>query len=178
MPNLDVVRTYLEMLSPESLRPSRLDDPRLTLASEQPCSVPLYRTLYQEVGELYHWRDRLAWSDATLARHLERDDVAVWVLRVEGQLAGYFELVHHADGSVEIAYFGLRQPFIGRGLGGHLLTRAVDEAWRSGATRVWLHTCTLDGPAALPNYLARGFREYRRETYSTEIPERPTMHRT
>jgi len=39
-----------------------------------------------------------------------------------------------------------------------------------GATRVWLHTCTLDGPAALPNYLARGFVATRRETYAADVP--------
>jgi len=34
---------------------------------------------------------------------------------------------------------------------------------------VWLHTCTLDSPNALPNYRARGFRPYRTERYETEI---------
>jgi hypothetical protein len=35
---------------------------------------------------------------------------------------------------------------------------------------VWLHTCTLDSPHALPNYLARGFREFRKEIYQADIP--------
>jgi GNAT superfamily N-acetyltransferase len=170
MPTIDVVRTYLQMLTPESLQPARLGDARVTVTLERPCSVTLYRTLYHSVGEPHLWRDRLAWSDGELARHLERDDVRLWVLRVDEELAGYFELVRHPDDSTEIAYFGLLPRFIGRGLGGHLLTRAVEEAWRDGATRVWLHTCTLDGPAALPNYLARGFREYKQETYVTDIP--------
>ncbi|OQY78842.1 MAG: GNAT family N-acetyltransferase, partial [Anaerolineae bacterium UTCFX5] len=26
-----------------------------------------------------------------------------------------------------------------------------------GANRVWVHTCNLDGPQALKNYMARGF---------------------
>jgi GNAT superfamily N-acetyltransferase len=171
MPTVDVVRTHLEMCSPDALRPARLDDPRVTLAAERPCSVVLYRRLYREVGGPHFWRDRLAWSDEDLARHLRQDEVVVWVLRVEGEPAGYFELVRHPNKSVEIAYFGLRPPFIGRGLGGYLLTRAVEEAWHSGATRVWLHTCTLDGPAALPNYLARGFRQFKQETYAAEIPK-------
>ena len=33
------------------------------------------------------------------------------------------------------------------------------EAFALGASRVWLHTCTLDSPRAIPNYKARGFRE-------------------
>ena len=60
------------------------------------------------------------------------------------------------DGGIEIAIFGLAPQFIGRGLGGALLTHALEEAWGSRPQRVWLHTCTLDHPAALPNYLARG----------------------
>ena len=38
---------------------------------------------------------------------------------------------------------------------------------------MWLHTCTLDSPAALPNYLAGGFDPVRTETYETELSERP-----
>ena len=85
--------------------------------------------------------------------------------------AGYFELHAPGDGAVEIAYFGLLPEFFGRGWGGHLLTRAVDTAWSLGAARVWLHTCTLDHPAALPNYLRRGFRPVREETYTAHLAE-------
>jgi len=37
--------------------------------------------------------------------------------------------------------------------------------------RVWLHTCTLDDPAALPNYVARGFRPFREERYEADLPD-------
>jgi GNAT superfamily N-acetyltransferase len=84
----------------------------------------------------------------------------------EAEPAGYFELRQHEDGSVEIAYFGLLPNFIGRGWGKYLLTRAVDTAWSLDPKRVWLHTCTLDHPAALPNYLKRGFRRVREEVYT------------
>lgn len=88
---------------------------------------------------------------------------------VDGESAGYFELQRQDDGSVEIVYFGLVPKFIGRGLGGPLLTRAVEEAWTMGAKRVWLHTCTLDSPRALPGYKARGFREFRTERLEVDI---------
>jgi GNAT superfamily N-acetyltransferase len=167
---MDVLRTYLEMRSADALRPAPLANPRATLQRVVPCPVPLYRALYHDVGSRYHWRDRLAWTDEALARHLAQPAVEVWVLRWEGELAGFFELAGHEDGSVEIAYFGLTPPFVGRGLGKHLLTRAVERAWASGARRVWLHTCTLDSPAALPNYLARGFTPYKTETYQADVP--------
>jgi len=83
--------------------------------------------------------------------------------------AGYFELAKHDDGNVEIAYFGLIPAFIGRGIGGAMLTRAVSEAWALGTQRVWLHTCTLDSAHALPNYKARGFAPFKTEQYTQEI---------
>jgi hypothetical protein len=49
-----------------------------------------------------------------------------------------------------------------------LLSRAVETAWSAGPSRVWLHTCTLDHPSALPNYRKRGFRPVRTEQY--EVP--------
>jgi len=166
---VDVVRTYLEMRDPAALRAAPVPSAALRFERADLCPAALYRALYRDVGEAYHWRDRLAWSDEELARHLSRPVVEVWVLWVEDERAGYAELVRHDDGSVEIAYFGLRAPFHGRGLGGHLLTRTVERAWALGATRVWLHTCTLDGPAALPNYVARGFTPYQTEAYTVDV---------
>jgi hypothetical protein len=58
---------------------------------------------------------------------------------------------------------------MGRGLGGAMLTRAVHEAFAMGGQRVWLHTCTLDSPRALPGYKARGFREYRTQRLEVDI---------
>jgi GNAT superfamily N-acetyltransferase len=84
------------------------------------------------------------------------------------EIAGYFELKKEPDGSTEVAYFGLMPKFIGRGLGKHLLTCAVEQAWADGAQRVWLHTCTDDDPAALPNYLKRGFKPFKTEKYSVD----------
>ena len=66
---------------------------------------------------------------------------------------------------MEIAYFGLAPGAIGLGLGKHLLSCAVRDAWAAGPSRVWVHTCTLDHPHALPNYQTRGFTVYRTETY-------------
>ena len=41
--------------------------------------------------------------------------------------------------------------------------------WRGTTTRVWLHTCSLDHPRALPNYLAAGFRVVREEPYLARL---------
>ena len=36
--------------------------------------------------------------------------------------------------------------------------------------RVWVHTCTLDGPAALANYQARGLVVYAEEITEEIVP--------
>lgn len=138
------------------------------IVRRDPCSIADYRRLYAAVGGPWHWRDRLKWDDATLRGHLESPLIGIWELLVTGASAGFFELRKSGNDEVEIAYFGLIPSFIGRGLGGALLTAAVEEAWRFGGQRVWLHTCTLDSPHALPNYKARGFVPYRTEVYEPE----------
>jgi len=163
----EVTRTYLEMRDPATLRAEPWPDPAVRVERLDPCPVGEYRTLYALVGAAYAWRDRDAWPDESLAEYLARPEVGVWVVRDDAGAGGYFELLRHDDGSVEIAYFGLAARLHGRRLGAGLLSAAVREAWAWGATRVWLHTCTLDGAAALPNYLARGFVPYRTETYHT-----------
>lgn len=92
---------------------------------------------------------------------------------VSGTPAGYFELETQTDGNIEIAYFGLLPSFIGHGLGGALLTAAVERAWALGARRVWVHTCSLDHPRALPGYQARGFRVFHIAHTEQDLPERP-----
>ena len=146
MAGVEVTRTYLEMRSPGALRAAASTDPAADVRRET-CSAALYRSLYGTVGRAYNWYERNDWTDDELTRHLAQPHVAVWIL-----------------------YFGLAPSYVGRGLGKYLLTRAVEEAWKFGAARVWLHTCTQDHPSALPNYLARGFTPFRTETYVAPDP--------
>lgn len=165
MTEVNVVRTYLELRSPEEFQPATSVDNDVRVEAARQCPASFYRHLYREVGRDYHWVERLEWTDEELRTHLARPEISVWVMYEAGSPAGYFELQKHPDGSTEIAYFGLLPEFIGRGLGRQLLCYAVEQAWVGGANRVWLHTCTLDDPAALPNYLKRGFKPYQEETY-------------
>jgi len=169
MPKVEVVRTYLEMTEPGALRPVPSPEPRARVERMMGCPASFFRYLYAEVGRNYHWVDHLGWTDEEWRARLASPAVSLFLLTVAGAPGGYFELERHADGSVEIAYLGLLPEFLGRGLGKYLLSQAAEAAWALGPTRVWLHTCTLDDPAALPNYLARGFRPFKSETYETEM---------
>jgi ribosomal protein S18 acetylase RimI-like enzyme len=165
---MEVTRTYLEMRAPSELRPAHNDDSLIKIEEQPDCSIELFRQLYREVGRSYFWTDRLPWSDEEIKTYLQQPQVSLWLMTYNDEVSGYFELKQQTDGSTEIAYFGLMPQFIGRGLGKHLLTRAVEQAWADGAKRVWLHTCTDDDPAALPNYLKRGFKPFKTEKYSVE----------
>ncbi|MSR06046.1 MAG: GNAT family N-acetyltransferase [Gemmatimonadetes bacterium] len=170
MPPIDVTRTYLELTDPARLRPARLPDPSLALEQVSDCPPALYRHLYGTVGAQYHWVDRQGWTDGEIRAYIARPEISIWILRRGTAEVGYFELAQEPDGSTEIAYFGLFPGSIGQGFGKHLLTVAVEQAWATGARRVWLHTCTLDHAAALPNYLKRGFTPFRTEVYQATVP--------
>ena len=156
-----IVRTYLELDDPAALRPAgppRLRD--VEVARVDPPDGALNRWFYAEVGAPHNWTDHAGRSDAEWQAWAQR--VETWVATVGGERAGYYELRREGD-SVEVAYFGLLSAFQGYGLGGHLLTHALRRGLEL-APRVWLHTNTQDGPAALPNYRARGLRPFRTET--------------
>jgi ribosomal protein S18 acetylase RimI-like enzyme len=165
-----VTRTYLQIVSPDQLSGAALDR-SVSLERADLCPPSFYRQLYADVGREFHWRDRMNWTDEEITSYLAQSEVSLWVARVNGQVAGYFELRADPDHSTEIVYFGLLPSFTGKGLGKQLLTAAVARAWAGDATRVWLHTCTLDNPAALPNYLARGFKAFRQEQYEVTLPD-------
>jgi GNAT superfamily N-acetyltransferase len=140
-----------------------------------PCPE-LNKFLHTLIGYPYRWGGREEWSSDDWTAYAGRDALQTWVAYVDGTPAGYCEMEKGPEGDVEIMSFGLLAPFIGQGLGGHLLTVAVERAWAPtgdggmGATRVWLHTCTHDHPHALHNYLARGFRIIRTEVEPANAP--------
>ena len=168
---IEVTRTYLEMRDASELLAAQCDDPSVRVEQMHYYLPSFYRTLYVEVGRNYHWIDRLPWTDEQIRAHLQQPEIRLWLMTHDDSIAGYFELRSCEDGSVEIAYFGLLPEFLGRGLGKHLLTCATEQAWALGANRVWLHTCTLDDPAAMPNYLKRGFRPFKTEKYTIDARE-------
>lgn len=155
---------YLEMTASTELREK---PPRPDLQIVE-CEVPqpeLNRFLYALVGQAWDWSDLSGWSDAQWRALVEQEGHRTWVAYHRGAIAGYYELFRPDGRNVEIRYFGLVGAFMGLGFGGPLLSHALRSAWDwPGTERVWVHTCTLDHPAALANYQARGLRIYQEET--------------
>ncbi|HEY7194177.1 MAG TPA: GNAT family N-acetyltransferase [Gemmatimonadales bacterium] len=168
---MQATRTYLELKDRTQFKDAFGAFPDIAITRVADPTPDLYRTCYRTVGEAFHWFDRWDWTDEEITRHLDDPAIQLFVAQRTSNgrdrtLAGWYELRRVAeDDSVEVAYFGIVAAEFGRGFGKHLLSSAVRDAWALGPKRVWLHTCTLDHPNALPNYLARGFTPYRQETY-------------
>ncbi len=145
-----VVTWYLELRDPSAIRPARAGAP---IERVDPPDGRVNRAFYEGIGAHHAWTDHAGETDAWWQAHAE--EVETWV--IPG--AGYAEL-RAAGSDVEIAYFGLLPAHHGRGWGGALLEHALRRGFELGS-RVWVHTCSLDGPHALANYEARGLRIYR-----------------
>jgi len=162
---------HLEMLSPPD-QEMDLNRPYDLYCIKEP-SPEINRFFYSLVGSDWCWYMRLAWTWREWMNFLDSEAVETWVAYRDGMPVGYFELQRQEEGSVEICYFGLVPASIGKGMGKLLLEDAIQKAWLLGGKRVWLHTCTLDHPAALGNYQSRGFQIFRTEEHQEEIPDYP-----
>ena len=118
-----------------------------------------YQDLFREIGEEWLWFSRLSLADDALAAILHHPQVELYAGPDKRSIV---ELDFREEGSCQIAFFGLAPSMTGRGEGRQLMAAALALAWREGIGRVWLHTCTLDHPAALRLYLSCGFRAVRR----------------
>jgi GNAT superfamily N-acetyltransferase len=171
-----VTISYLEMLRAEDMRGKPGADPHFRILE---CTVPQWQFnqfLYRMVGEAWHWHEKQSWGEHQWRHHAESPNLRTFAAYYEGSPAGYYELSTTGPRKeVEILYFGLLPAFLSRGFGGVLLTHALGEAWNMNPARVWVHTCSLDHPAALQNYLARGFTLYKTEVVPATLmaPEAP-----
>lgn len=166
-----VTITYLEMEHPAMLRAKYSTRAGVTFERSTPPDPAVAARFYAGIGKDYHWTDRLTWTDQQWRDWFETPGTEMWVLKVNGQEAGFCILREPAPRTRDIKYLGLLPGFAGHGLGAHVLTAAVERAWESGADRVTVNTCSLDHPSALPNYVARGFEIVHTHTEVRELSE-------
>ncbi len=167
MPTVDVTVYYLEMLSASPQELPALPCELNVLHARNPL-VSFYRYLYDAVGKDYNWVNRKKLSDDELAAIINHSQNELHVLYVDGSPAGFAELDRRQPDEIEMVQFGLFPEFIGQGLGKWFLQWTVNQVWSYQPKRFWLHTCTLDHPAALTNYKKAGFVEFKQETKATE----------
>ena len=162
------VVTHLEM----TVRPAPRPDPSGvgTLRRVEMPPLDWFRDLYRRVGEEWLWISRIRMPDPELADIIQSPQVEVYALAHEGRDEGLLELDFREPDQCEIVFFGVTAKLVGTGAGRWLMNRALELAWSRPVTRVWLHTCTFDHPAALAFYQRTGFRAFRRRIEVRDDP--------
>ncbi len=163
------VVTHLEMRARPVMRPgpARSD---LAIRHVPKPDPDWYRTLFRKVGEDWLWFSRLTIEKAKLAGIIQNPDVEVYALEAAGTEAGILELDFRVAGECELTYFGVTPPLIGTGAARLLMNAALDRAWARSIGRFWVHTCTLDHPAAPAFYMRSGFTPFRVQVEVADDP--------
>jgi GNAT superfamily N-acetyltransferase len=160
--------THLEMTA----RPAARTEPAgaWTLRRVDVPALDWYRDLYRRVGQQWLWISRIRLPDAELAAIIQSPLLEIYALAHEGRDEGLLELDFREPGQCEFVSFGVTEKLVGTGAGRWLMNRALELAWSRPVTRVWLHTCTFDHPAALAFYQRSGFRPFRRQVEVVSDP--------
>lgn len=156
------VVTCLEMRAPAAQRPERaaggVSIERLT--APDPAR---FRALVRRVGEPYLWQSPLLMTDEQFAEMIRDDRIELFTAIDGGEDHGILLLDFREPGECEIRLFGVSERLRGTGAARKLMNFALDRAWSRDIKRLWLHTCTLDHPDALPFYIRSGFVPFKRQ---------------
>ena len=166
---LATIVTSLEMFSKPEQHP-REEKSGWSLTYVENPDVEWYRTLYRNIGQEWLWFSRAIMPTEELAVIIGNPKVEIRALEVNGKAAGLLELDYRSDGECELAFLGVTKEFLGQGAGKWLMNHAIDLAWSNSINRLWIHTCTLDHPRALPFYIKSGFIPYERQLEIADDP--------
>ena len=161
-----IVRNYLEIKSLNQLSEIKKPGDNYSLNQVLPNDFQLNKFFYKQIGKYHHWTDRLVWTDKNWIEYISNPNLFTFVLKKNGDIAGFFELIYHQNKlEIEIAYFGLLKEYLGKKLGGYMLSEAIKKSFSYNVKRVWAHTCSLDHINALKNYISRGMEIYKSEIF-------------
>ena len=166
-----VITTFLEINKNDPVHYKKDFHEKMEIR-EVETDVYLNLILYAGVGLPWRWYNRLKWTSEEWVQYFSGQRVKSFIGFSGNRLVGFYELILQENNETEIKLFGIFPSFMGKGLGGLLLSHALKSSFDNGASRVWLHTCSSDSDAALANYLARGFRIFREEIKFEQVPEK------
>ena len=160
---IPVQRNFLELKDLKNLKTNSINENKYLVKKIKP-DFQLNKFFYKQVGKNHRWIDRLSWSDEKWINYISNRNLETYIISEFDELVGFFELLYNPElEETEISYFGLLEEYIGKGIGGYALSVAIKKSFEKNIRRVWLHTCTLDHPNALKNYIARGMTVFKKE---------------
>ena len=160
---IPVQRNFLELKDLKNLKTNPINKNKYLVKKIKP-DFQLNKFFYKQVGKKHRWIDRLSWSDEKWINYISNKNLETYIICESEELVGFFELLNNPElQETEISYFGLLEEYIGKGIGGYALSVAIRKSFEKNIKRVWLHTCTLDHPNALKNYIARGMTIFKKE---------------
>ena len=160
---IPVQRNFLELKDLKKLKTNSVNENKYLVKKIKP-DFQLNKFFYKQVGKKHRWIDRLSWSDEKWINYISNKNLETYIICESEKLVGFFELLNNPElQETEISYFGLLEEYIGKGIGGYALSVAIRKSFEKNIRRVWLHTCTLDHPNALKNYIARGMTIFKKE---------------
>ena len=119
---------------------------------------------YKQIGKDHFWRDRLVWTDKQWLKYSSNPLLDTWTLKDNNNdLIGYYEIEKHENKEFELINMGILSEHRSKGLGSLLLSHVINESFKNKASKVWVHTCSLDHKFALANYLSKGFKLFKKE---------------
>ena len=168
--NIKVERNYLEINSLKDLNYSKKPNENCNIKFIYPPDFQINKFFYKQIGKDHRWIDRLVWDDQKWIKYIENPKVKTCILQDKEDLIGYCEqILHFEKKNCEIAYFGILKEYYGKKYGGYLLSKSIENSFKEGIERIWLHTCSLDHEFALKNYQARGMKIFKSETVNLNV---------
>ena len=160
-----IYREYLEIISLDDFKEVIKPSKNCVIELVNPKNFQLNKFFYKNIGKKHKWVDRLVWTEQDWIDYVSKEKLSTYILKDKKELIGYFELIFYQDiRELEIAYLGILEEYLGKKLGGYLLSEAIKKSFSLGSIRTWVHTSSLDHKNALKNYLARGMKIFKSET--------------
>lgn len=150
---------YLNTILPEGFRFEQLQNP----------DPEEYLRIYKAIGFQWKWYDRILMDRTELIRIIHSPETNIFTLKHMTEIVGFAETDTSKKGSIEIVYLGIKEGYIGKGLGRTLINNVLHASWNLNPDRVWLHTCEFDHPGALQFYRRNGFKVYKEELLTQVI---------
>src|SRR5436309_15930496 len=86
---MSILTTYLEMHSPDQLRPKRCADGRFQIREKKERDWRFNRDLYFAVGEKWSWNDKRVWTDEQWKQYGLAPELRTFGAYYDNSLAGY-----------------------------------------------------------------------------------------